>query len=578
MIAVSIRPLESPVTEGPILQISGFGVHGFRTLVDATVICDGALTVICGPNNAGKSSLLEALMHYSECLSGLRTTRGAKIAALEKARVEIAVPLGSGPLEQLWLKAGNSLEGFDSVISKLAPQLPHHRIWLEIRGDGERLKVAGASKELITAFSSVATADRNFRRFVERAGAPQQGYNEDNWQARVSRLLRNLLLQMPIPEMVRISDVRRSADAPLSAEELGVLARDSNLRSDGSRREPWTETLALILKDTFGPAVEYHVVPRGDSGEFQLNLDGDRDIDLSEVGAGVREVVAVAYKALHSSKRTVLLIEEPENCLHPMAVRRMLQSLVHTAGLQVIATTHSSAVIDSNPSSVVQVTRTESGTVGIPVIDTTGRFEAIRSLGYSPSELLLAPCAVWVEGPSDRIYLKIWLANHGMVEGVDYQIMFYGGSLGSHVSIEMDPTTEQAVALRLPSRRCVIIADSDRNSPRGGLKPHVRRWREESASDPHSYLWVTPGREVENLLPLETINAFRVARRQLPIIESERRFAHVFGEIARPNKVGFAKEVVKDNTNVPPDAVNELAKIARFIAASKDRIEMKNGP
>ena len=45
--------------------------------------------------------------------------------------------------------------------------------------------------------------------------------------------------------------------------------------------------------------------------------------------------------------------------------------------------------------------------------------------------ILQANCVVWVEGPSDRIYLKHWIeaVTSELIEGLHYSIMFYGGRL-----------------------------------------------------------------------------------------------------------------------------------------------------
>jgi hypothetical protein len=45
--------------------IAGFGISKFRTLRDVEVLCPGPVTVICGPNNTGKSSFLQALRVYT---------------------------------------------------------------------------------------------------------------------------------------------------------------------------------------------------------------------------------------------------------------------------------------------------------------------------------------------------------------------------------------------------------------------------------------------------------------------------------------------------------------------------------
>lgn len=553
-------------------EISGFRVSGFRTLSEAELVCDGRLTVVCGPNNAGKSSLLEALLRYPACLSAVSGQKAPKESptSFGSGSVEagIGIPVIGGPLERLWEEQDHPLEAFIPIAEALCGQLGDDRIWVPIVDTGGKLQPETSHPDgaIRDAVQAAGVDEPRFMRFMHKlAGGRRQPFEP------TKQWFKSLVQRLSMPDIAHIPDVRRAADEPLSPEELGVLARDSSLRADGSRQSAWTETLGDILKDTFGQDVEYHVPPRGNSGAFQLNIDGETDIDLSEVGAGVREVVAVTYKALHAGRGTVLLIEEPENCLHPMAVRRLLWSLVDRADLQVIATTHSAAVIDANPSSVVQVSRSGTETRVKPVANTADRFEAIRSLGYSPADVVLAPCAVWVEGPSDRIYLHAWLGSHELVEGVDYQIMFYGGALGEHVSAEMDPPNAQAAAIRALSRRCVIVADSDRRKSRAKHKRHVRRWRDETKGDPNAHLWVTPGREVENLLPLEVINEYRASKRRKRLTEETKRFGGVFDGIKRPDKVALARRVVQADPSPPPDARKEVGRIAHFIQESRDR-------
>ena len=84
-------------------------------------------------------------------------------------------------------------------------------------------------------------------------------------------------------------------------------------------------------------------------------------------------------------------------------------------------------------------------------------------LGYRASDLLQANCIIWVEGPSDRIYLKYWLKAYDpdLVEGVHYTIMFYGGRLLRHLSAD-DEEIDEFINLRRINQNLVIIIDSDR--------------------------------------------------------------------------------------------------------------------
>src|SRR5690606_15355840 len=88
-----------------------------------------------------------------------------------------------------------------------------------------------------------------------------------------------------------------------------------------------------------------------------------------------------------------------------------------------------------------------------------------NDLGYKASDILQSNCIIWVEGPSDRIYLNYWLAsiNTKMIEGVHYSIMFYGGRLFSHLTAldaeEVDERIEDFISVRNLNRNTVILFD-----------------------------------------------------------------------------------------------------------------------
>lgn len=91
---------------------------------------------------------------------------------------------------------------------------------------------------------------------------------------------------------------------------------------------------------------------------------------------------------------SILLIEEPENGLHPSRIDdviRVLRNLTETKGLQVIMSTHSPLVINQlKPEEVSIVTRVdaETGTVVTPMTKTPN-FEA-RSKVLNLGELWLS--------------------------------------------------------------------------------------------------------------------------------------------------------------------------------------------
>ncbi|MCI5189334.1 MAG: hypothetical protein D3905_05960 [Candidatus Electrothrix sp. AS4_5] len=132
-----------------------------------------------------------------------------------------------------------------------------------------------------------------------------------------------------------------------------------------------------------------------------------------------------------------------------------------------------------------------------------------EDLGYHPSDLLQANCILWVEGPSDRIYLNWWLhsMDADLVEGIHYSIMFYGGRLLAHLSnAEIEQHVEEFISLRKINNRGVILIDSDRIDEDSDINSTKQRLQGQFDAGP-GHAWITEGREIENYLPPEQVEA-----------------------------------------------------------------------
>ena len=124
--------------------------------------------------------------------------------------------------------------------------------------------------------------------------------------------------------------------------------------------------------------------------------------------------------------------------------------------------------------------------------------EILDDLGYKASDILQSNAVIWVEGPSDRIYLNHWIAtiDERLIESIHYSIMFYGGGLIRHVTTS-DDALEEFIKLRDLNRNMAIVIDSDRDAASSPLKPHAQRIVDEIHNG-NGLVWVTQGREVEN--------------------------------------------------------------------------------
>lgn len=92
----------------------------------------------------------------------------------------------------------------------------------------------------------------------------------------------------------------------------------------------------------------------------------------------------------------------------------------------------------------------------------------LNSLGVRGSDNLITNGVIWVEGPSDVIYIRQWLelfANENslpkLIQGEDYQFQMYGGSLLNSLSADENSSTDKLIDVLTISRKAYIVMDSD---------------------------------------------------------------------------------------------------------------------
>ncbi len=178
----------------------------------------------------------------------------------------------------------------------------------------------------------------------------------------------------------------------------------------------------------------------------------------------------------------------------------------------VFLTTHSSVALDvfgvSQHAQIIHVKHDGETATAHTVAAHFDRQGIIAELGAKPSDLLHANGIVWVEGPSDRIYLNRWielLSQGELVEGRDYVCASYGGALLARAQFASpeEASAELTNLLRINSN-IVVVCDSDRTAESGQgaeLKGRVQRISNEVQMIPNAKIWITAAKEIENYLP-----------------------------------------------------------------------------
>jgi hypothetical protein len=232
-------------------------------------------------------------------------------------------------------------------------------------------------------------------------------------------------------------------------------------------------------------------------------------LNLTELGTGVVQIVlllTLLYVRKLNNDFLFFLLEEPESNLHPEILYRFIEILKMKFGnYQFFISTHSSSFLDRIRIDwkIYSVSRRKDGSSKFNIaINKPQQVNLLENLGIRASNLLQSNIVLWVEGPSDIIYLKKWISdisNGYLQDKIHYSFSIYGGStLGSISENDLISLTEM-------SRYSIVIGDSDKNAahlPPKRLKPIYKLSKNDYIkNNEHIYIWITDGREIENYIP-----------------------------------------------------------------------------
>ncbi len=300
-------------------------------------------------------------------------------------------------------------------------------------------------------------------------------------------------------------------------------------------REIIQKDLLAALNEVFGQdghfteiQVKFHDEARGEipEGHWEVFLGEEKKglISLSRSGSGLKTVILVLLNLLvipeiegKPKSKFTFAFEELENNLHPALLRRLLQFIENYAIKEqapIFLSTHSSTAVDlfgiSKNAQIIHVTHDGEAARAKAVSAHFDRLGVISELGAKPSDLLQANGIVWVEGPSDCIYLNKWLdlfTDGKLQEGRDYLCAFYGGSLLARTQFTSPEEAEkELVNLFRVNPNIVVVCDGDRARKGSRVKDRVRRIRAEVRRIPGAHIWVTDARESENYVPGEVLS------------------------------------------------------------------------
>lgn len=305
-----------------------------------------------------------------------------------------------------------------------------------------------------------------------------------------------------------------------------LYERIRELRNDVYSVRKNFEEFETFLSSNFYQGKKVDIVARHKKNTLEDNIIvniGGHEHPIHHLGDGIQALIIIMYSIFNAPKNSWIFIEEPEVNLHPGFQRIFMDTVLNNDFLRennitLFFTTHSNHLIDvslemEKEISIFSFDKVNKAGGQSFEIKNTKRSdgEILSKLGVTNGSVLMANSAIWIEGISDRIYLRSFLKAYYQYnpkaikykEDLHFCFFEYAGSNLAHYifnaeSLELEEKNElEKINSQYLSNKIWLLADKDRNKE----KKHLDFVSSQNSKFKYEFLKV---RELENLLsPLQ---------------------------------------------------------------------------
>jgi predicted ATP-dependent endonuclease of OLD family len=339
------------------------------------------------------------------------------------------------------------------------------------------------------------------------------------------------------------------------------------------------ELNSIMKPDSFFSSIRVQQVKSNNNQykwEVFLEENGHR-FALSKSGSGLKTILLILINLYlipqtkdYKSKEIVYAFEEIENNLHPALQRRVFEYLYNYSvshNTTIFLTSHSHIAINTyfgkDKAQMYHIIK-NMGISSIKRMNTGLEISnLLDDLDVKASDIFQSNGIIWVEGPSDRIYILHWLSvltDFQYIEGQHFQFMYYGGKLLSHyTAVEFDEKTNNLINILTMNRNAIMVMDSDKKTLHSRINDTKRRIRDELKKK-GMFCWITKGKEIENYVAAEAVN--KLFKCELPQIEPYEQFPDYIGKYDKSfisHKVETARKLCEYITSDNSEGILDLS-------------------
>ncbi|MGH7902014.1 MAG: ATP-dependent nuclease, partial [Thermodesulfobacteriota bacterium] len=163
------------------------------------------------------------------------------------------------------------------------------------------------------------------------------------------------------------------------------------------------------------------LIPRASDDVLYIKIGDQEERPIYDLGDGLQTIIISTFPAFrYREEKLLLFVEEPELTLHPGMQRKLLDAYCDFDNIQVFITTHSNHFLDltldfNDMCSIFSFEKVSDKEFQIKNV--TPNKEVLDLLGVRSSSVFLSNCVIWVEGITDRLYIRKFLELYNKKHG-----------------------------------------------------------------------------------------------------------------------------------------------------------------